>query len=53
LTDLLKELERRKIRYTNDEIPYNGRTDLRYRVFVIGCDIKKVTDLKEKYNEID
>lgn len=49
--ELLDELDKRKIEYWRDEIQYSGINDLRIWVFVFGCDIKKVLDLKEKYNK--
>ena len=50
--ELLTELEKRKVEYWKDEIPYGGINDPRIRVFVFGCDIKKVLDLQEKYNKV-
>lgn len=39
----LKELNRRVVKFWTDEIPLNGIT---YRIFVIGCDVNKVDDLR-------
>ncbi len=50
-SELLKELKKRDINYFADKIPYGGLNDLRYRVFVFGCDIKNVADLKDKYDK--
>jgi hypothetical protein len=47
--ELLQELDRRKIKYWTDTIPYGGLNDPRHRVFIFGCDIKLTEDLKEKY----
>jgi len=47
--ELLSELEKRDVKYWKDEIPYGPFNDIRVRVFVFGCDIKKVSDLKDKY----
>jgi hypothetical protein len=47
--ELLDELKNRNIVYWKDEIPYGGPNDKRIRVFVFGCDIHKVADLKDKY----
>ena len=48
--ELLEELSKRKIEFTRDEIPYMT-DDKITRVFVFGCDIKKVLDLKERFIE--
>ena len=42
------ELEKRNVEFWTDKIPYNGINDIRTRVFVIGCGIKKVQDLIRK-----
>lgn len=42
---ILTELKNRGIEYWTDSIPYGGLNDYRTRIFVIGCGIKKVTDL--------
>jgi hypothetical protein len=47
--ELLAELQRRGIGYTKDHIPYGGINDPRTRIFVYGCDIRKVLDLQEKF----
>jgi|TARA_B110001450_G_C17427547_1_gene402506 hypothetical protein len=39
------ELKKRDVEYWTDKIPYGGINDWRTRIFVIGCGIKKVTDL--------
>lgn len=49
VAELLSELTRREVSYWKDQIPYGGLHDLRTRVFVFGCDINKVLDLREKY----
>lgn len=46
--ELLLELKNRGIDFFIDEIPY-AVNDPRCRVFVFGCDLKNVSDLKEKY----
>jgi len=46
---LKKELDTMNIKYLYDEIPYYGNRKPIYRVFVLGCDIKKTIHLKEKY----
>ena len=45
--EIIAELKNRNIKYWNDEISYLSFN--LYRFFVYSCDIKKVTDLKEKY----
>jgi hypothetical protein len=42
---IIQELERREVEYVTDAIPYGGFNDMRTRIFVIGCGIKKVEDL--------
>lgn len=49
ISELKSELRKMKIEYSDDEIPYYGIEKPVYRVFVLGCDIKKVRHLKEKY----
>lgn len=49
-TELLTELDTRRIVYWKDVIPYGGLHDRRSRIFVFGCDVKKVLDLQEKYS---
>jgi hypothetical protein len=46
LTEKLKSLS---IEFMQDDIPYHGPQRPVYRVFVFGCDYKKVIDLKDKY----
>lgn len=48
LSSLYKELNKRSINYFTDELFY-AENDYRTRVFVFGCDIKKLADLKDKY----
>ncbi|MEE9364780.1 MAG: hypothetical protein V3U92_19440 [Cellulophaga sp.] len=45
---ILSELKNREIQYWTDKIPYGGINDWRTRIFVIGCGIKKATDLIKK-----
>ena len=45
---LTSELDKREVNYWIDTIPYGGLNDMRNRIFIIGCDIKKVEDLKQK-----
>jgi hypothetical protein len=49
--ELLTELEKRRISYWKDEIPYGGLNGPRTRVFVTGCHIRKVLDLKGRYGK--
>ena len=42
---ILSELKKRGIEFWTDTIPYGGLKDLRTRIFVIGCGIKKAKDL--------
>ncbi|SDE33791.1 hypothetical protein SAMN04487996_104387 [Dyadobacter soli] len=46
---LLHELATRNIDFWKDSIPYGGPNDRRTRVFVRGCDVLKVADLREKF----
>ena len=46
--NLLNELKKRNIDYWSQEISQGAGKSL-FRVYVYRCDIKKVTDLKEKY----
>ncbi len=48
LNRLTSELDKREVKYSIDKIPYGGLNDMRSRIFVIGCDIRKVEDLKQK-----
>jgi len=50
VSELIRELQKRKVDFWKDEIPYGGFDDIRTRIFVVGCDIIKVLDLKEKYS---
>ena len=57
LEKLISELKNREIKYWTDYIPYGGNNDWRTRVFVVGCGIKKATDLiqseyKTAYNNV-
>ena len=47
--ELLTELRNRNIKYWKDEIPYGGPNDIRVRIFVFGCDIKRVSDLQQQF----
>lgn len=47
--ELLTELHNRNIGFWKDEIPFGGLQDKRTRIFVFGCDITKVMDLKEQF----
>ncbi|GAB4031965.1 hypothetical protein [Spirosoma jeollabukense] len=49
-TELLAELDKRTIAFWKDDIPYGGLNDRRTRVFVFGCDVKRVLDLQTKYD---
>lgn len=40
-------LTARKIAFETDTIPYGGLQDMRVRIFVFGCDIKRASDLKK------
>ena len=46
---LLAELDVRGVAYLKDEIPFGGPQDKRTRIFVSGCDVRRVLDLQEKY----
>jgi hypothetical protein len=50
--DLETELRKRNIDFWKDEIPYYGLAKPTTRVFVLGCDIKKVLDLQTKYAKV-
>ena len=45
IEQIIAELENRSVEYYKDEIPYGGLNDIRTRIFIVGCGIKKVTDL--------
>ena len=47
--ELVRKLQAMNIEYFEDDIPYHGPDRPTYRVFVFGCDVKKVGDLKELY----
>ena len=49
-TELISILEKLKIEYLQDEIPFKINQNA-FRTFVFGCDIQKVEYLKEKYFE--
>ena len=50
LKELIDALEERNIEFSQAVIPYTREEPKdRYMVFVFGCDINKVADLKEKY----
>lgn len=49
IVQLKKELDAINIQYIYDEIPYYGNGKPAYRVFVLGCDIKKAIHLKKNY----
>ena len=46
--EIINKLNKRKIEYKTDKIPYQNGV-YKTRIFVIGCDYKKVADLKDKY----
>lgn len=46
--EFCKELENREIKFRTDRIPYDIDSP-RFRVFVYGCDYKKIAALKKKY----
>jgi len=50
--ELVTELQNRNIEFWKDEIPYYGLQRLTTRIFVMGCDIKKVLDLQLKYGRV-
>jgi len=50
--DLETELQKRNIDFWKDEIPYYGLAKSTTRIFVIGCDVKKVLDLQAKYGKV-
>ncbi len=52
LSPLYNELDKRGVNYFTDELFY-AENDYRTRVFVFGCDIKKVADLKNRYYNIN
>ena len=49
INDLKSELQKMKIEFFEDKIPYYGIDRPVYRVFVLGCDIQKTEHLIGKY----
>lgn len=49
IIQLKKELDNINLKYICDEIPYYGNGKPAYRVFVLGCDIRKTIHLKKRY----
>ena len=49
INDLKNFLHKMETEFFEDKIPYYGIERPVYRVFVLGCDIKKTEYLKEKY----
>lgn len=47
--ELLRELKNRKVSYWTDETGNKSMQHSSYQVFVSGCDIKRVMDLRNKY----
>ena len=47
--ELITELQNRSVEFWKDEIPYYSLQKMTTRIFVFGCDIKKVLDLQAKY----
>ncbi len=47
--ELAGVLKSRDIKFIQDDIPYYGPQRPAYRIFVFGCDIQKVADLKVVY----
>jgi hypothetical protein len=50
--ELVTELQNRNIEFWKDEISYYGLQKLTTRIFVMGCDIRKVLDLQMKYGKV-
>ena len=50
--ELATILTEKNIKFTSDEIPFNGKGNPTYRTFVFGCDINKVKHLKSIYLEL-
>lgn len=46
---LIAELSARNIDYWTDRIPYHGGGKLSTRIFVMGCRVKEVLDLQDRY----
>jgi hypothetical protein len=51
LEQLTSCLEMRNVAYYVDKIPYNGPSDVRYRVFVHGSNAELVSDLETQFGE--
>jgi len=49
INELKSELKNMKTEFFEDKIPYYGIDRPVYRLFVLGCDIKKTEHLKKKY----
>lgn len=49
LMALKSSLEKLQIPYHEDSIPYGGKSDIRYRVFVHGSAAELVSELREEY----
>ncbi len=49
INDLRNKLQRMETKFIEDKIPYYGIEKPAYRIFVLGCDIKKTEYLREKY----
>lgn len=47
--EICNKLDEKGLNYETDSIPYSSSTDLRYRIFVFGCDIQKVKNLKVNF----
>ena len=47
--ELKEELKLKEIEYWTDNIPHLGKHNILTRFFVVGCDIKKTTNLKTKF----
>lgn len=50
--ELLRELKNRNVSYWTDEVSGYSLQDRRYQVFVSGCDINRVMDLRNKYGRL-
>jgi hypothetical protein len=53
IDELLDELTKRNVEYEVDTIEHNDEKEFHIRVFVVGCDIKKVKDLENLYIDED
>lgn len=51
IEELCNLLNERSIKYEMDSIPYSGKNDLWYRIFIFGRDILKAKDLEKEYRE--